>query len=129
MNDADAQSAPAGSRVGFALKGIEAKEVKRGAVFANTEDSSVKTAKEFDCEISVAKFARAAIENEAVLHLSAGLQFEPCAVRCTEAIKPGFSSKAKIVVDKPIALYAAREMVLCDLNAKALRVLAGVKLA
>ncbi len=126
MNDADVQSAPAGSRIGFALKGAESKDVKRGAVFAKPDDSSAKTAKEFDCEIAVAKFSKQAIENEAVLHLAAGLQFEPCAVKCDAPITPGKSGKARIVVDKPIALDGKQGMVLCDLNAKALRVLANI---
>jgi len=127
MNDADVQSAPAGSRIGFALKGAESKDVKRGAVFAKADDSSIKTVKEFDCVVSVAKFSRQSIENEAVLHLAAGLQFEPCAVRCDAPIAPGKSGKAKIVVDKPFAFDGKQGMILCDLNAKALRVLAGVK--
>ena len=126
MNDADVGEAPAGSRVGFALKGAESKDVRRGAVFAKPDDASVKTVNEFDCVASVAKFARQAIENEAALHLAAGLQFEPCAVRCAAPIVPGKSGKARVVVDKPIALDEKQKMVLCDLNARGLRVLASV---
>lgn len=127
MNDADVSEAPAGSRVGFALKGIEAKEVKRGAVFAKSDDSLVKTAKEFDCSIGVTKFSKQPIANEAVLHVNAGLQFEPCAVKCGAPLAPGSSGKARIVADKPIALVEGDRLVLCDLNAKGLRVLAGAK--
>ena len=127
MNDADVSEAPAGSRVGFALKGIESADLKRGAVLAKSGDASVKTVKEFDCLVDVTKFSKQPIADEAVLHLSAGLQFEPCAVKCGAPLASGSSGKARIVADKPIALVDGETIVLCDLNAKSLRVLAGAK--
>ncbi|PIY91345.1 hypothetical protein COY71_03670 [Candidatus Micrarchaeota archaeon CG_4_10_14_0_8_um_filter_60_7] len=117
MNDADVKSAPAGSRVGFCLKNATSDEIGRGAVLAK----SATVAKDFDCTVTLSKFSKTTIMDGVALHLSAGLQFEPCRVYCAAEIKPGASGKARISFDKSVVL--AEKMLLCDLNARGLRVI------
>ncbi|VVC02830.1 Elongation factor 1-alpha [Candidatus Burarchaeum australiense] len=136
MNDQDVKEAGTGGRVGIALKGAKAEEIGRGEVFCSAGGAAgaggvgvgagVEPAKIFKCEVSAVKFAKAPLESGAY-HLSAGLQFEPCKLECQGQIKPGETAKAKIACEKPIALEKAGRLVLCNLNAKGVRVLAAVK--
>ncbi|MDO8339302.1 MAG: EF-Tu/IF-2/RF-3 family GTPase [Candidatus Burarchaeum sp.] len=125
MNDQDVKEAHAGDRLGIALKGVKAEEVGRGEVFCKSNEGA-EPAKIFKCEVAAVKFAKAPLETGAY-HLSAGLQFEPCKLDCQGAVKPGTSAQAKIGCERIIALEKKGRMVLCNLNAKGVRVLAGVK--
>lgn len=127
-NDEDVKEAFAGDRVGLSLKGTSAQEISRGAVLSSSGSGAVKTASEFECEISLSKFAKTPLSPGA-FHLSAGLQFEPCVVEHDKEITPGNRASGKIVCEKQVAFSAGEKMVLCNLNAKGLRVLASVALA
>ena len=75
MHDVDAKSAPAGARVGLALKNIQPKDVERGCVISNIE--AVNTGFTLNCTLS--KFAKRISVGD-VLHLFVGLQTAPLRV-------------------------------------------------
>ncbi len=121
-NDEDVQAASACDRVGLSLKNCRAEDLPRGTVLAN---ELVQEGKEIACSISVSKFSKEPVVGGAVLHLAAGLQFEPVKVECEGGIKPGETKAGRVVGQKPIAFEKGEKMVLADLNAKGLRVIAN----
>ena len=122
MNDENAEASASGGRVGLALKNVTAGDVDRGTVLAK---EGVAVAKELSCTLSASKFLREPIK-AGVFHLAAGLQFEPCRVEVEGELKAGASAKAKIFLDKPVAHWPEQKMLLCNLNAKGLRVVGSV---
>ena len=123
-NDDDVKSALSGDRVGLALKNAKSDEMPRGTVLSKEE---MRVEKEFPCEITALKFAKEPLVNDEALHISAGLQFEPCRLEVGEEIKPGATGKGVIRAEKPIAFLKGDNLLLCDLNAKALRITGFVK--
>ncbi len=121
-NDDDVKEAFAGDRVGLSLKGTKSDEMPRGTVFAA---GGVEAASELSCEISLSKFCKTPISSGA-FHLSAGLQFEPCFVEIAGELSPGKSASGKLKFEKPVAFSKGEKLVLCNLNAKGLRVIASV---
>jgi selenocysteine-specific translation elongation factor len=128
-NDVDSREASCGDRVGLALRGVKAEEIERGTVFSK-EKEKLTVAKEFECKITLGKFWRKPFESGA-FHLNSGLQFEVARVELLDgiaAIKPRESGKAKITLEKPVVFSNAEIPLLCDLNAKGLRVIGKVEL-
>ncbi len=72
MHDADVKSATAGSRVGLAIKNIQAKDVERGYVISNEEI----VATDFTLNCSLSRFAKPIAVGD-TLHLFVGLQSAP----------------------------------------------------
>jgi len=125
MNDENTEASSAGGRVGLALKNVVAGDVDRGTVLAK---EGVAVAKELNCTITAAKFLREPIK-AGVFHVSAGLQFEPSRLELDGEIKAGGAASAKISLDKPLAHWPEQKMLLCNLNAKGLRVVGAVATA
>ncbi len=75
MHDVDTKSAPAGARVGLALKNVQPKDVERGCVISNIE--TVNTGFTLNCTLS--KFAKRISVGD-MLHLFVGLQTAPVRV-------------------------------------------------
>lgn len=123
-NDEDVKEVFSGDRFGFSIKNAKAGEVDRGTVLSA---NAIEVRKEFECEITVTKFYRGSVKNEEALHLNIGLQLEPVMVKCDSEILPGKSGRARIISEKPLALEENERMLLCNLNGKGLRVMAGVK--
>lgn len=121
-NDEDVNSAGCGDRVGLALKNVKAGEITRGTVLSK---GMLSVEKEFPCELAAVKFTKEPLVNDEALHLSAGLQFEPCRIEIQGEIKPGESGRGVIKTEKPVALLKGERLLLCDLDAKGLRI-AGV---
>jgi selenocysteine-specific translation elongation factor len=118
-NDEDVNSAGCGDRVGLALKNVKSGEIARGTVLSK---GTLSIEKEFACELAALKFAKESLVNDAALHLSAGLQFEPCRIEIEGEIKPGESGRGIIKTEKPVAFLKGDKLLLCDLNAKGLRI-------
>lgn len=76
MHDVDAKSAPAGARVGLALKNVQPKDVERGCVISNIE--AINTDLTLNCTLS--RFAKRVSVGD-VLHLFVGLQNAPLRVK------------------------------------------------
>jgi len=72
MHDADVKSATAGSRVGLALKNIQAKDVERGYVISNEEIVTT----DFTLNCSLSRFTKPIAVGD-TLHLFVGLQSAP----------------------------------------------------
>ncbi len=120
-NDDDVKEAESGDRLGASIKGLKADDIPRGTIFT-AELPHIANA--IDCTISLSSFAKAPIEPNMALHVSCGLQFEPCRIECASSVAPGQSAEAKMLLEKPIAFTDADKIVLCNLNAKGLRVIA-----
>jgi len=114
-NDVDSKNAEAGDRVGLCVKNAKAGEIDRGTLLGNDG----MAAKDFACEVTAVPFLRAPLVS-GTYHLGAGTQFEP--VKFEGEIAPGASGTVKMSAEKPIALLKAAPMLLCNLNAKGLRV-------
>lgn len=125
-NDDNMKEALAGDRVGLCIKGAESSEVPRGTVLAS--ENSAKAVSEFECVVRASKFLKSSLKGEA-MHLAAGLQFVPAALEIGggSEVLPGGEARAKILCEKPVALGGCEIPLLCDLNAKGLRVLASAK--
>jgi len=121
-NDEDATSAFCGDRVGLALKNAKSSEIMRGTVLSKEK---ICVEERFPCELAALKFAKEPLVNDEALHISAGLQFEPCRLETQGGIKLGENGKGVIKTEKPIAFLREEKLLLCDLNAKGLRI-AGV---
>jgi selenocysteine-specific translation elongation factor len=121
-NDEDVNSAGCGDRVGLALKNVKAGEIARGTVLSKEK---ICVEEKFACELNALKFAKEPLMNGEAFHLSAGLQFEPCRLEVLEEIKAGERGKGVIKTEKPVAFLKEEKLLLCDLNAKGLRI-AGV---
>ena len=118
-NDEDVKSAFSGDRVGLALKNAKSDEITRGTVLSREQ---MQVGKEFDCDVNCLKFAKEPLANGEALHINAGLQFEPCRLQVQEEIKPGATGKAVIMTEKPVAFMKGERMLLCNINAKGLRI-------
>jgi selenocysteine-specific translation elongation factor len=123
-NDEDVTSAVCWDRVGLAIKNATANEITRGTVLSKEK---ICVEERFDCELSALKFAREPLVNDEALHISAGLQFEPCRLEVGEEIKPGEKGKGTIKTEKPVAFLKEENLLLCNLNAKGLRIVGIAK--
>lgn len=118
-NDEDVNSAVCGDRVGLALKNVKSGEITRGTVLSSEK---IFVEKEFACELAALKFAKEPLVNDEALHLSAGLQFEPCRLEIQGEMKPGEKGGGIIKTEKPVAFLKEEKLLLCDLNARGLRI-------
>ncbi|WP_094227574.1 EF-Tu/IF-2/RF-3 family GTPase [Methanolobus psychrotolerans] len=120
MHDVDVKSAPAGARVGLALKGIQSKDIDRG--FVVSQEETVATNFILKCTLSpLAKEFNVAD----MLHLYVGLQSSP--VKVTEIIeveakmeraKPGKEYILKLSGSKEVAYSKDDRFVLANLDGK-----------
>lgn len=123
-NDQDFKEAGPSDRVGLCIKGASSQEISRGTVLSS---NGYKAANEVNCEVSVSKFSKSPVANGATMQVLIGLQFEPARVEVGAEIKPGQQGKVKLVFEKPVAFRQGERILLCDLNAKGNRVVAGGK--
>ena len=126
MHDEDKTSAGTGSRVGLALKGIQAKDVDRGHIISNNEISS----NEIELECSVSKFSPG-LSVGSTLHLYVTLQSTP--VKITKITRDGqditeapAGSVCRVLINAgEVISYNERDVfVLVDLNNKKQRLIA-----
>ncbi|VVB67664.1 Elongation factor 1-alpha [Candidatus Norongarragalina meridionalis] len=120
-NDVDSKNAETGDRVGLCVKNAKAGEIDRGTLLANDGIA----AKDFTCELTAVSFLRSPVTS-GTYHLGAGTQFEP--VKFEGEVAPGASASVKMSAEKPIALMRGEAALLCNLNAKGLRVVGAVSL-
>ncbi len=125
MNDADVKISGAGGRVGFSLKGTKSEEIPRGTVLVR---EGWKTGKEWNLSVNVSKFQKVPLATN-VFHISAGLQFEPASISTAAEIAPGKNGTLTLSCEKVLALKPCERMLLCNLNAKGLRIIGSLLLA
>ncbi|MDG6244740.1 MAG: EF-Tu/IF-2/RF-3 family GTPase [Methanolobus sp.] len=120
MHDVDVRSAPAGARVGLALKGVQSKDIDRGFVLSKEEN--VATDLVLRCTLS--PLTKEFNVND-MLHLYTGLQSSP--VRVTEILegdarketaKPAKEYVLKLSGSKEIAYSKEDRFILANLDEK-----------
>lgn len=109
VHDVDVREAATGSRVGLALKGIDADELVRGQVLA--PDGSLAVSERLTGrESSASRYFRGTLAAGAHLHAQVGLQFVPVEVRRFGA--DGFEVEA----DRPVAFEPGASALVADLT-------------
>lgn len=127
MNDKDEKEAHAGDRVGLSLRNTKSEEISRGTILVSA-DAQAHAAKSYNCMLTPVKFIKAPLV-PGPYHLLAGLQFEPCKVEFEGQLQPGMAGKAKIHAEKPLAVEAGQKLLICNLNAKGVRIVACAEAA
>lgn len=118
MHDKDFEEAPAGSRVGLAIKGATVEELKRGNILC--EEGQARIGQEFDLEFEKNKFYQEEIK-EGAYHLSVGLQSLPITV------KNANEGRIRFQADRKIAYTDSDVFLLINLNAKNLKIMGTAK--
>lgn len=120
MHDVDVKSAPAGSRVGLALKGIQSKDIDRG--FIVSQEETVAT--DFILKCTLSPLAKEFNLGD-MLHLYVGLQSSP--VKVTEIIEdenkvekasPGKEYTLKLSGSKEVAYSKDDRFIFANLDEK-----------
>ncbi len=126
-NDVDMKSAPAGTRVGLALKGVQSKEFDRGYMISQKEEISSK----FNLKCKLTKFTQGLGVGDTV-HLFAGLQSMPGTIvsmtidgkDATQA-QPGSDCTVVLTTQKDIAFSKNDRFLIAQLNNPKQRLVAG----
>jgi selenocysteine-specific translation elongation factor len=126
-NDVDMKSAPAGTRVGLALKGVQSKEFDRGYLLSQKEEVASK----FNLKCHLTKFTQGLGVGDAV-HLFAGLQDMPATINsmtiggkdATQA-PPGSDCNVVLTTQKAIAYRNNDRFLIIQLNNPKQRIVAG----
>ena len=120
MHDVDVRSAPAGARVGLALKGIQSKDIDRG--FVVSKEETVATDLVLKCGLS--PLAKSFNVND-MLHLYVGLQSSPVRVveiiggnSSVETASPGKEYVLKLEGSKEISYTGTDRFILSNLDEK-----------
>lgn len=130
-NDVDMKSAPAGTRVGLALKTVQAKEFDRGYIISVKEEVSSK----LNLKCRLTKFTSGLGVGDAV-HLFAGLQMMPATVGsmtingkdATQA-PPGSDCNVLLTTQSSIAYTKGDRFLIAQLNNPKQRLVAGCEVA
>lgn len=122
VHDEDVPEAPFGCRVGLALKGIEAKDLFRGAILA--PPGSLKVPERIETELSASKYWKGTVSKGMTLHGACGLQIVPMHVDEApgDGLKPGKTGKVIFRPDKPLAVEKGDRLVALDLDSNGLRI-------
>ena len=126
-NDVDMKTAPAGTRVGLALKGVQSKEFDRGYIISQNEEVSSK----FSLICRLSKFTQPLGVGDAV-HFFAGLQVMPAIVNsisiggrdATQALQ-GSECIVALTTNKEIAYSKNDRFLIAQLNNPKQRFVAG----
>ncbi len=126
-NDVDMKTAPAGTRVGLALKGVQSKEFDRGYIISQKEEVASK----FNLKCQLSKFTQTLGVGDAV-HLFAGLQDMPATINSisisgrdvTQAV-PGSECNVVVAAQKEIAYSRNDRFLIAQLNNPKQRLVAG----
>jgi len=114
MQDEDYDEAQAGSRVGLAIKGVTAQEMKRGSLLC--EADVAKTTADLDLSFKKSQFYSDDVR-EGAFHATVGMQTVPI------TISEAGSSSIKFTSDKPVAYTDDDIFLILDLNAKKGRIM------
>ncbi len=120
LHDVDAKTAPAGSRVGLALKNVQSKDIDRGFILSENENVST----EFDLQCIISPFSKG-FEKGDVPHIFVGLQSAPMRVEKitikgeeTDEIGPGTECIVTLSGSKDITFNEKDRFILCNLDEK-----------
>jgi selenocysteine-specific translation elongation factor len=121
VHDEDVPEAIFGCRVGLALKGIEAKDLFRGAILA--PPGSLKVAEKVTTKLAVSRYWKGTVSKGLVLHGACGLQIVPMRVEEApgDGLGPGKTGDVVFRLEKPLAFDPGDRLVALDLDSKGLR--------
>ncbi|MBW6517021.1 MAG: elongation factor Tu [ANME-2 cluster archaeon] len=118
MHDIDSTSAPPGSRVGLALKGVQAKEVNRGHIISIKEICS----DDIELECNVSRFSPG-MSVGTTLHVYVSLQSSPVKIsgitvggQRVPEVKAGSQCRVHLSIDEELAYSAGDTFIIADLN-------------
>lgn len=122
VHDEDVPEAPCGCRVGLALKGIEARDLFRGAILAPAD--SLKAPEKIETDFSASKYWKGTISKGMTIHGACGLQIVPMHVEEAPAdgVRPGKTGRVVFKLDRPLAFDRGDRLVALDLDSKGLRI-------
>jgi selenocysteine-specific translation elongation factor len=107
MQDNDVEAAPAGSRVGLAIKGVKVDDLKRGYLLCSKE--TAKTSSNINLSFSKNPFYPEI--NTGKYHTTIGLQTVPI------SLKKKTDESISIKTERPIAYLTYQHVLILDLNA------------
>ncbi|MDG6221250.1 MAG: hypothetical protein QCI38_07360 [Candidatus Thermoplasmatota archaeon] len=113
--DEDQESAGIGTRVGYALRGVEPEDVPRGALISTKEFKEVQKAA---LKLERTKYWKGSLETGTVLHLCQNFQFVPSRVEAIEG------DSIQVVLDKPM-VYSGGPLLVLQLDSGKQRVVGG----
>ncbi len=129
-NDVDMKTAPAGTRVGLALKGVQSKEFDRGYILSKDEGVASK----FTLQCRLSKFTQPLGVGDSV-HLFAGLQDMPATIssisiggKDATQVQAGSECTVVIAAQKDIAYSKNDRFLIARLNNPKQRFVAGCAL-
>lgn len=122
VHDEDVPEAPFGCRVGLALKGIEARDLFRGAILAPA--GSLKAPERIETDFSASRYWKGTITKGMTIHGACGLQIVPMHVdeAPAEGLRPGKTGRVVFKLDRPLAFDRGDRLVALDLDSKGLRI-------
>ena len=130
-NDVDMKTAPAGTRVGLALKGVQSKEFDRGYIMSKEENVASK----FTLQCRLSKFTQPLGVGDTV-HLFAGLQDMPATISSIsiggkDATQAQAGSECVVVIatQKDVAYSKNDRFLIAQLNNPKQRFVAGCALS
>ncbi len=130
-NDVDMKNAPAGTRVGLALKGIQSKDFDRGYIISQKEEVASK----FNLKCHLSKFTSPLGVGDAV-HLFAGLQDMPSNIgsisiagKDVTQAPPGSDCDVVLTAQKNIAYSKNDRFLIAQLNNPKQRLVASAEIA
>lgn len=118
MHDIDSASAPPGSRVGLALKGVQAKEVNRGHIISPEEICS----NDIELVCNVSRFSPGMAVGT-TLHVYVSLQSSPVKIagltvdgHSVPEVKAGSQCRIHVRIEEELAFSAEDTFIITDLN-------------
>ncbi|MBM3229911.1 hypothetical protein FJZ26_05745 [Candidatus Parvarchaeota archaeon] len=116
VHDEDVSQAGVGSRVGLALKGLDAGEIERGCVLA--PPGSIKCAKKFTLKAKISKFYRDEIKSPDQIFASCCMSYKPIRVLGIERSGQEATISAETVNDAQMAFPPGAKVVLAKPEGK-----------
>jgi selenocysteine-specific translation elongation factor len=113
MQDKDVDSAPAGSRVGLALKGLEINDLSRGFILSDNQEVNITSS----CTLSLKKNPFYPTIKQGKYHATIGLQTVPISI---SEVK---DSTISIETEKPVVYLPHQKFLFLDLNAAKLHLM------
>ncbi len=129
VQDRDFDSAPFGTRVGLALKGVEPEDVPRGCCL-HSNDQGVLQGSTLKMELRPSRFWKEPISEGAKLHMTSALQFVPITIGPVERTGTGPDSGAfrtTITTESPIWYSNGEMFSVCFLDSRSFRLIAAGK--
>lgn len=119
IHDKDHAEAPAGARVGLALKNIDPEDLPRGCVLS-TGEGGIEKKETLDLDLEISRFWKEELKEGANMHLWSSLQFVPVTVEKVTGQK-----RVRVRPESPVWSSPASRFGLAFLDSKTFRLFAA----